>query len=215
MRIKQRVIFWGGTGQSVVLNEAISYGDFKLICIVDNREIENFNDEDVVLLKGFEGLTSWLGKQESIDQIHCAVAIGGDKGRERLSLLKKMKSVGLSPLTIIHPAAFVSKKVSIGEGCQILANSTICVNVKIGAGTIINTAASIDHDCVLGEGVHVGPGAHLAGEITVGDGTFIATGATVLPGLKIGADAIIGAGAVVISDVIDGAKMIGNPAKLI
>ena len=211
----KNVIFWGGTGQSKVLNEAISYGDFKLVCIVDNREIKNLINDDVIFLKGFEGLTSWLGKQESIDQIHCAVAIGGDKGRERLSLLKKMKSVGLSPLTIVHPTAFVAQNAIIGEGCQILANSTICVNVKIGAGTIINTAASIDHDCVLGEGVHVGPGAHLAGEISIGDGSFIATGATVLPGLKIGADVIIGAGAVVISDVIDGAKMIGNPAKLI
>lgn len=213
--MKQRVVFWGGTGQSKVLNEAISYGDFKLVCIIDNKEIKNLFDDDVVLLKGFKELTDWLDKQVSINQIYCAVAIGGERGRERLSLLKKMKSIGLSSLTIIHPTAFVAQNAIIGEGCQILANSTICVNVKIGAGTIINTAASIDHDCVLGEGVHVGPGAHLAGEITVGDGTFIATGATVLPGLKIGADVIIGAGAVVISDVIDGSKMIGNPAKLI
>ena len=35
----------------------------------------------------------------------------------------------------------------------------------------------------------------------------------VLPGLNIGSDVIIGAGAVVIKDVVNGAKMVGNPAK--
>ena len=211
----KNVIFWGGTGQSKVLNEAISYGDFKLVCIVDNREIKNFNDEDVVLLKGFEGLTGWLDKQVSINQIYCAVAIGGDRGRERLSLLKKMKSIGLFPLTIVHPTAFVAQNAIIGEGCQILAHSTVCVNVKIGAGSIINSAASIDHDCILGKGVHIAPGAHLAGEISIGDGSFIGTGATILPGIKIGKDVIVGGGAVVLNNIEDGNKVVGNPARKI
>lgn len=213
--MQQRIIFWGGTGQSKVLNEAISYQDFKLVCIVDNREIKNLFDKDVVLLKGFKELTAWLNKQVSINQIYCAVAIGGDRGRERLSILKKMKSIGLSPLTIIHPKAFVAQNAIIGEGCQILANSTVCVNVKIGAGSIINTAASIDHDCVLGEGVHIAPGAHLAGEISIGDGTFIGTGATILPGIKIGKDVIVGAGAVVLTNIKNGNKVVGNPARKI
>ena len=211
----KNVIFWGGTGQSKVLNEAISYGDFKLVCIVDNREIKNLINDDVIFLRGFEGLTGWLNKQVSINQIYCAVAIGGDRGRERLSLLKKMKSIGLSPLTIVHPTAFVAQNAIIGEGCQILAHSTVCVNVKIGAGSIINSAASIDHDCNLGKGVHIAPGAHLAGEISIGDGSFIGTGATILPGIKIGKDVIVGAGAVVLKDIRNGNKVVGNPARQI
>ena len=210
--ITERVVFWGGTGQSKVLKEAMSYGDYELVSIVDNREIENTHD-NVVLLKGFQGLLDWVAKQTSISEIRCAVTIGGHRGRERLDLLQKMQSCGLTALTVIHPKAFVSKNALIGEGCQILANSAICANVKVGAGCIINTSSLIDHDCVLGEGVHIGPGANLAGEILVGDGSFIGIGATVLPGLKIGADVIIGAGAVVTKDVVDGITVVGNPVK--
>jgi len=209
----QRIALWGGTGQASVLKEAMSYGGYELVAIVDNREIENIHD-NVVLLKGFQGLLDWLVKQPDVSAIRCAVAIGGHRGRERLALLRKMQSCGLSPLTITHPTAFVSKNALIGLGCQILANSAVCVNTKVGDGSIINTSSSVDHDCVLGEGVHIGPGAHLAGEISVGDGTFIATGASILPGLIIGSDVIIGAGAVVTKNVVDGARMIGNPARL-
>jgi sugar O-acyltransferase (sialic acid O-acetyltransferase NeuD family) len=212
--VSQRVVFWGGTGQSRVLEEAISYGEYELVSIVDKQEITNTHD-NIVLLKGYQGFLNWLDKQPRISEIRCAVAIGGHRGRERLALLRKMQSCGLSALTIVHPTAFVSKNALIGEGSQILANSAVCVNVRLGAGCIINTGSSVDHDCVLGEGVHIGPGAHLAGEILVGDGSFIGTGATVLPGVKIGHDVIIGAGAVVLGDVVDGSKMVGNPAKLI
>ena len=210
--MKQPVVFWGGTGQSKVLKEVISHDDYVLVAIVDNQEIINVHG-DVALLKGKQGLLEWLEVQPKVSNIRCAVAIGGHRGRERVALLKTMQSIGLSALTIIHPSAFVSHNAIIGEGSQILANSSVCVDVKVGAGCIINTSASVDHDCILGEGVHIGPGAHLAGEILVGDGTFIGTGATVLPGLEIGADVIIGAGAVVVRDVINGATVVGNPAR--
>jgi len=210
----QRVVFWGGTGQSKVLKEAMSYDGYELVSIVDNREIDKLHDK-VVFLKGYDELINWLDQQLSVSEIRCAVAIGGHRGKQRLDLLDQMKSCGLKPLTIIHPTAFISRDSVIEEGCQILANSAVCVNVKVGRASIINTSASVDHDCILGEGVHIGPGAHLAGEISVGNHTFIGTGATVLPGLKIGADVIIGAGAVVTRDVSDCKTLIGNPAKCI
>lgn len=209
--MKKPLVFWGGTGQSKVLKEII-LDDYALIAVVDNQEITNVHG-DVELLKGQQGLLDWLELQPKVPKISFAVAIGGHRGRERVALLRNMQSFGLSAITIVHSSAFVSQTAIIGKGSQILANSSVCVNAKVGLGCIINTSASVDHDCILGEGVHIGPGARLAGEISVGDGTFIGTGAVVLPGLNIGSDVIIGAGAVVIKDVVNGAKMVGNPAK--
>lgn len=209
--MKKPVVFWGGTGQSKVIREIIS-ADYILVAVVDNQEIKNVHG-DIDLLKGQQGLLDWLESQPKVPSINFAVAIGGHRGRERVALLRTMQSFNLLAITIIHPSAFISKTAIIGEGSQILANSSVCVDVEVGAGCIINTSASVDHDCILGEGVHIGPGAKLAGEISVGDGTFIGTGAIVLPGLTIGSDVIIGAGAVVIRDVANGAKMVGNPAK--
>jgi sugar O-acyltransferase (sialic acid O-acetyltransferase NeuD family) len=211
--VKKPIIFWGGTGQSKVLKEIIS-DDYDLIAVVDNQEIINTHG-NVDLLKGKQGLLDWLELQPKFPEISFAVAIGGHRGRERVALLRTMQSFGLSVITITHSSAVVSHTAIIGEGSQILANSSVCVDVQVGVGCIINTSASVDHDCTLGEGVHIGPGAKLAGEISVGDGTFIGTGAIVLPGLTIGSDVIIGAGAVVIRDVVNGTKMVGNPAKSI
>ena len=185
-----------------------------LVGIVDNQEITNVHG-DIDLLKGKQGLLDWLEIQPDVPKISFAIAIGGNRGRERVALLRTMQSLGLPAITIVHASAFVSKTATIGDGSQILANSSVCVDVSIGAGCIINTSASVDHDCILGEGVHIGPGAKLAGEISVGDGTFIGTGAIVLPGLTLGSDVIIGAGAVVTKNVDDHAKMVGNPARAI
>ena len=211
--MKKPLVFWGGTGQSKVLKDIIS-DDYVLIAVVDNQEIINVHG-NVDLLKGQQGLLDWLELQPKVPKISFAVAIGGHRGRERVALLRDMQSFGLLAITIVHPSAFVSQTAIIGEGSQILANSSVCVDVKVGAGCIINTSASVDHDCILGDGVHIGPGARLAGEIAIGDGTFIGTGAVVLPGLTIGSDVVIGGGAVVISDVANGAKMVGNPARQI
>lgn len=49
---------------------------------------------------------------------------------------------------------------------------------------------------------------------SLGDRVFIGAGARVLGGITIGNDAVIGANAVVISDVPDGARAVGIPARI-
>ncbi|HPI54262.1 MAG TPA: acetyltransferase, partial [Chitinophagaceae bacterium] len=115
----------------------------------------------------------------------------------------------------IHKTSFVSYNAHIGEGAQILANSSVCARVELGNYCIINTSASVDHECVLGQGVHIGPGAKLAGCIHIDDYAFIGTNATLLPRVNIGANAIVGAGAVVTKDVPPNCIVVGNPAKVI
>jgi sugar O-acyltransferase (sialic acid O-acetyltransferase NeuD family) len=206
------LLFWGATGQAKVLHELIYGTDMSLKVLIDNSPV-NSPIPGVPVLIGEQGLDAWLEQRGGVAGLGFAVAVGGGRGRERLMLMELLLSRGLKAETLVHRTAFVAHGATIGIGSQILAQSAICANAKLGRGVIINTSASVDHDCELGDGVHLAPGARLAGEIRVGAGAFIGTGAVILPKLTIGHDAIIGAGAVVTKNVEAGVTVIGNPAQ--
>jgi sugar O-acyltransferase (sialic acid O-acetyltransferase NeuD family) len=205
------IVFWGATGQAKVLHEALHGTGITVAALVDERELPS-PIAGASVLPGDAGLQAWLA-QHLHAKLLFAVAIGGARGSDRLTLADLLKRRGLQPYTIVHRAAFVAEGVTLGEACQILAHATVCTGASLGTAVIINTAASVDHDCVLGDGVHVGPGARLAGEVRVDRRSFIGTGAVILPRVHIGEDAIVGAGAVVTRDVTPGLVVVGNPAR--
>lgn len=113
----------------------------------------------------------------------------------------------------IHPASILARRVAVGEGTVIMAGCVVNSDTAIGASVIVNTGATIDHDCTIGDGVHIAPGCHLCGGVTVGARSFIGAGTIVIPGVRIGNNALIGAGSTVTTDVSDGARIAGAPAR--
>ena len=209
------MIFWGATGQAKVLRECLAGSRIKLVAVFDNNEKVLAPFADVPLLYGKAGFEAWLKLRNADEPVGFLVAMGGARGRDRIELHDYLESFGLLPLIARHPTAFVAENTVIGPGCQILAQSAVCVEAVLGRACVINTAASVDHECRLGDGVHIGPGAHLAGLVTVENYATIYTGAVVIPGLRIGEGAVVGAGAVVIEDVPPGTVVVGNPARII
>ena len=118
-------------------------------------------------------------------------------------------------IAAIHSNAYLSPRVSVGEGTVIMAGATVNADTQIGQHCIVNTNASIDHVCVLGDYVHVSPNATLSGDVKLGEGTHFGAGAVAIQGIRIGKWCTIGAGAVVIRNVPDYATVVGNPAKII
>lgn len=208
-----KVVFWGASGHAKVLNECISRLGHQLIAIFDNRPGLSSPVKGVALYTGMQGFREWL--KLGLTEARFLIAIGGDRGRDRLTLNDELEKSGLRPLSVIHPTAFVAESAVVQAGCQVLANASVCVDVQLGPQTIVNTKASIDHECVIGAGVHVAPGATLAGCVRVGDKTLIGAGATVLPRITIGADVVVGAGSVVTRDFPDNCVAYGNPARVI
>jgi sugar O-acyltransferase (sialic acid O-acetyltransferase NeuD family) len=143
------------------------------------------------------------------------VAIGGDKGKDRLDIQEYLELNGLVALRAKHSTAFIAHNVDIGVGSQILAHSTVGVETSIGRGCIVNTGAIIDHECHIDDGCHICPGAHLAGYVIVGRCAMIGTGAVILPRISVGEGAVVGAGAVVIDNVLPYTVVHGNPARAI
>jgi maltose O-acetyltransferase len=89
------------------------------------------------------------------------------------------------------------------------------VEVTIGEGTQIGPAVQIytaDHPrdpAQRREGLEFGQ------PVRIGRHVWIGGGAIILPGTTIGDDSVIGAGSVVTHDVPAGARVVGNPARLI
>ena len=205
-------MIWGGTGNFKVLCELLA-SHYRIIGFFDNNPNVAQEYRGIPCLGTREKLDSWirgLGERERPSYI---VSIGPGYGAIRLAIHEELKDLGLTPITAIHRTAFVASGVTVGEGSQIYAGATVCVDAEIGTACIINTRASVDHECVIGDGATVGPGAVLAGAVRVGRNADIYTGAVVLPRVTIGEGAVVGAGAVVLRDVPPGEVVVGNPAR--
>lgn len=100
----------------------------------------------------------------------------------------------------IHPAA------RIGQG----------LFIDHGMGVVIGETAEVGDDVTLYQGVTLGGTSLTRGakrHPTIGNGVIVSSGAQVLGPFRVGDGARIGAQAVVLSEVPDGATMVGIPAR--
>lgn len=207
------LILWGATGQAVVLGEFCREIGFELVALFDRRGDLKSPFEGVPLGVGEPGFRDW--KSRWVGEIHGAVAIGGEWGRDRLAIAELLRDNGVRIISLIHPKAFVASDAVLSDGVQILAHATVASRARIESGTIINHGVTIDHECQIGAGAHVAPGATLCGLVQVGTASMVGAGSVVLPRVRIGADSIVGAGSVVTRDIPDNVIAFGNPARII
>lgn len=138
------------------------------------------------------------------------VSIGNNQTRKKLTL-----QYSLPYRALLHPSILLSHRSTIGAGTVAMAGVVVNSSTTIGKHCILNSSCSIDHDCRLEDFVHIAPQTAIAGGVTIGEGSLIGIGARVIPGVTIGKWCTIGAGAVVLTDVPDGATVVGVPGKIL
>ncbi len=100
----------------------------------------------------------------------------------------------------IHPGARIGRRLFIDHGL----------------GVVIGETAEIGDDCTIYQGVTLGGTSLEKGQKrhpTLGNGVIVSTHAQILGPFRVGDGARIGAQAVVLSEVPDGATMVGIPAR--
>jgi sugar O-acyltransferase (sialic acid O-acetyltransferase NeuD family) len=206
--LDNKIILIGYSGHAYVVLETVLENGFELLGYSD-REKAISNPYSLTYL-GFEKANDFIGWQKEVSFV---LGIGENKLRQNIANL--IESKGKNIEKIIDKTAHVSNTAVIGRGSFINKNVVVNALAVVGKNVILNTGCIIEHECVLEDAVHIGPGAVLAGNVTVGERTFVGANSVVKQGVKIGKDVIIGAGTVVISDVPDGAKLVGNPGRII
>lgn len=115
--------------------------------------------------------------------------------------------------TFVHPSSVVAASSQLEDGVFIAPNCTVAPKARLGKLVYLNFGCGIGHDAVIGDFTQMNPGVQLGGATNVDELVLIGSGATVLQGVAIGEGATVGSGSVVFSDVLDGATVMGNPAK--
>lgn len=201
----KRLALLGASGHGKVVADAALAGEWDAVEFFDDAWPQRQSNgpwpvvgDSAALL---ECLTDFQGVIVSIGD--CAVRLGKHWA---------LKAAGAPLVSVIHPAAVVSRYALLGVGTAVMAGAVVNIDAVVGEACIINTGATVDHDCYLGNAVHICPGAHLSGNVLVGHGSWVGVGAAVRQGTDIGECVMVGAGAVVVQDVANGFTVVGNPA---
>ena len=116
-------------------------------------------------------------------------------------------------------ARFVSQLGRFFTGIEIHPGAKIGQGLFIdhGMGVVIGETAEIGDDCTLYQGVTLGGTGKHKGKRhpTLGDRVLVGAGAQILGPFQVGNNAMIGANAVVLSEVPEGATVVGVPGRMV
>ncbi|ASX10898.1 maltose acetyltransferase [Aeromonas dhakensis] len=141
-----------------------------------------------------------------------------DEEDEQLALLQQI--VGeLAQGAFICPPLYCTygRHIHLGERSYINMGATLLDNapIRIGAEVMIGPNVQIYTAAHALDTDERTQGVETALPVTIEDRVWIGGGAILLPGVTIGREAIVGAGAVVTKDVPAGARVAGNPARVL
>jgi sugar O-acyltransferase (sialic acid O-acetyltransferase NeuD family) len=156
------------------------------------------------------GDIAWLANNRAV---HVICAVGAPALRRRM--VEHVAALGLPFCNAIHPAAHLTRWVTLGQGVIVAAGSVLTNQVRVGDHAHVNVGCTVSHDVTLGPYATLAPGVHLAGGVAVGAGSELGVGANVIPRVVIGEWAVVGAGCTVIRDVPANTTVVGVPGRVI
>lgn len=120
-----------------------------------------------------------------------------DLNRSRAGMFARLKALGYTMETYVHPGARVYTRAPLGEGAVIMPGAVVEPEARVGADSFIWANVTVAHDASVGDHCWIAAGATLSGMAQVGDHGFIGVNATIVNKIAVAAMNVIGAGALV------------------
>lgn len=201
----------GGFGREVLAycrDYQLHQKEWEIIGFIDdNRDaLDNYNYD----LSIIDTIKDYMPKPDDI----FVMGIGLPTAH-KLMIGEILLTKGAHFITLIHPAAKVDERASIGIGCVIAPWAGISCETKLGNFVTMNAYASVGHDSTLEDGCTVSSYGSIAGKVKLGRGVAVGLHGCVLPGCEIGDFATVGSGSVVVKNVKPQKTVMGVPAKII
>lgn len=132
---------------------------------------------------------------------HVIMAMGyGDLNRAREAMFIRLKAMGYSVETYIHPDARVHTRHPLGEGCVVLPGAVVEPQARLGANTMVWSNVTLAHHSSVDDHCWVAAGTVVSGQAKVLHHSFLGVGCTVVNGVTVGEFNIVGAGALITRD---------------
>ncbi len=162
-------------------------------------------DDEFIAQSGVEGFTTvgFSQVQKAFPPESCRVmmAVGyHDLNRVRESLFLRLKNLGYTVETYVHPDAHVYTEYPLGEGCVVLPSTVIEPGVRVGANTMVWCNVTLAHHCCVAENCWIAAGTVISGSAKIQRNCFVGVNATVVNEVKVGEYNIVGAAAMVSKD---------------
>ncbi|WP_108663660.1 acetyltransferase [Acuticoccus kandeliae] len=204
--MSEPVVLVGMSGNAIEIFEAASR-QFRICAILDDAPAHAGRTFEGVPIRPLSALGDY-------PDAGVACLIGSERShRMRRDLIARLNVPRERFVTIVDPAARVSRFARIGRGTVVYAGVTITSNAVIGDHVLILPHTIVHHDVVIGDHAIVGSNVTLAGSVHIGDSAFVGSASSVRNGVTIGEGALVGMGANVTRDVADGTIVAGNPAR--
>jgi UDP-3-O-[3-hydroxymyristoyl] glucosamine N-acyltransferase len=142
---------------------------------------------------------------------HCYIKSGAVIGEDGFGFERDADG---TPLRMLHLGGVI-----LGDRVEIGSLTTVCQGTL--APTILEDDVKVDdhvhiaHNCWIKKKTLVTACSELSGGVTVGEQSLIGPNTSVLENVHIADRVLVGVGAVVLRNVLPGATVVGNPARLL
>ncbi|WP_432205351.1 acetyltransferase (plasmid) [Cetobacterium somerae] len=161
--MKDILILGAGGHARVVIDAALATQNFNIIGFLDDGDVEE--------ILGVKKLGS-ICELDKFQNVYYHIALGNNQLRENIG--EKIDRERLA--TIVHPKAYLSRDVLIGNGCYIGANVVLNSKTILEDLVIVNTGSIIEHDCILKKASHISYGVLVGSLVEVSKKVYIDMG---------------------------------------
>lgn len=208
MKTKLYIIGAGSFGGHVAWNFDSYSNDF---------EIAGFFDDDTDKIGTEQFGYEVLGPvRDALGLKNTAIFIGIASPKTKKKIIERLSdNRSLRYPSFVHPKAWISSDVEIGQGSIIYPGTSINFGCKVGDFVLMNMNCALGHHTIIGHYSSLAPGVNTGGHTSIGEVVDVGIGVSTLQNVTLGTDSIIGGQSMVINDIPGGVTVVGVPAKII